>query len=81
MSCSITQCTDCSAERPQEKYKLKLPAYPGASQCVKIASAGAQPGADPAGIRLSYTLSEESGGLREQDVLSDPIAQVWSWLS
>ncbi len=63
--------------RPQDKYKLRLPAYPGASQCVKIASAAREAGgADPAGIRASYTLAEDSGGLREEDVLPDPIAQA-----
>lgn len=62
----------------QEKYGLRLPEYPGAAQCVKIPSAGAAaaPGADPAGIRLSYTLAEDTGGLSEQDVLPDPIEQV-----
>ena len=62
----------------QEKYGLRLPEYPGTSQCVKIPSAGAAAaqGADPAGIRASYTLAEDTGGLSEQDVLPDPIAQV-----
>lgn len=62
----------------QEKYGLRLPEYPGASQCVKIPRAGAAAaqGADPAGIRASYTLAEDTGGLSEQDVLPDPIAQV-----
>lgn len=66
----------------QEKYKLKLPPYPGTSQCVKLS--GSQDGGtngkvDPASIRLNYSLADVSGGLLESDVDADPIKQFDRW--
>ena len=79
----------------QAKYHLRLPAYPGTSQCVRLgcpASGEEQPSdaatsgngvgtsaVDPAGIRLNYNLAENSGGLMESDVDADPFKQFDRW--
>lgn len=66
----------------QEKYKLKLPPYPGTSQCVKLSGHSCSMGTasvDPASIRLNYSLAEQSGGLVESDVNPDPIKQFDAW--
>ena len=79
----------------QDKYHLRLPAYPGASQCVRLGGpAGSEErpsdaatsgngaggsGADPASIRLNYSLAESSGGLMEADVDPDPFKQFDRW--
>ena len=69
----------------QEKYKLKLPPYPGTSQCVRLSEGKADYGktgdtkVDPAAIRLNYSLAETSGGLLEADVDADPIKQFDRW--
>ena len=46
---------------------MKLPAYPGTSQCVKIGSASSAR-SDPSQIRLNYNLAEKDGGLLEEHV-------------
>lgn len=79
----------------QDKYHLRLPPYPGTSQCVRVgapASGEKQPvgaarsgngaggsGVDPASIRLNYSLAESSGGLMESDVDPDPFKQFDQW--
>ena len=70
----------------QEKYHLKLPQYPGTSQCVKISSStqGSAPGSaagrsDPSQIRLNYDLAERGGGLLEEHVDPDPMKQFAKW--
>ncbi len=69
----------------QEKYHLKLPQYPGTSQCVKISSSpGSAPGStagssDPSQIRLNYDLAEKGGGLLEEHVDPDPMKQFTKW--
>jgi hypothetical protein len=77
----------------QEKYKLRLPPYPGTAQCVKLKSGGscgaghsggsgrAEGSIDPASIRLNYSLAESSGGLLESDVDPDPIKQFDTWFT
>ena len=62
----------------QEKYHLKLPPYPGTSQCIRISSSA--PGrSDPSQIRLNYDLAEEGGGLLEEHVDPDPMKQFAKW--
>lgn len=65
----------------QEKYHLKLPQYPGTSQCVKLSSTpGSAPGrSDPSQIRLNYDLAERGGGLLEEHVDPDPMKQFSKW--
>ena len=53
----------------RDKYALRLPAYPGAAQCVRIggsAAAAAGAGASMADMRMSY--SGEGAALSEADV-------------
>ena len=63
----------------QEKYHLKLPQYPGTSQCVKISSRAAPGRSDPSQIRLNYDLAEKGGGLVEEQVDPDPMKQFAKW--
>lgn len=66
----------------QEKYKLKLPPYPGTSQCIRLSGGKAESSetkVDPAAIRLNYSLAETSGGLLESDVDADPMKQFDRW--
>ncbi len=62
----------------QDKYHLKLPQYPGTSQCLKIGSNGSAR-ADPAQIRLNYNLADKDGGLLEEHVDPDPMKQFGRW--
>jgi hypothetical protein len=57
---------------------MKLPPYPGTSQCVKIGSAGSAR-SDPSQIRLNYNLAEKDGGLLEEHVDPDPMKQFGKW--
>lgn len=63
---------------PQEKYHLKLPPYPGTSQCVKICG-GSGGKSDPSQLRLNYDLAEKGGGLLEEHVDADPMKQFDKW--
>jgi hypothetical protein len=51
-----------------EKYHLKLPSYPGTSECVRIG----KPKLDVAAMRLTYSV----GALDEEDAAKDPVDQV-----
>ena len=57
---------------------MKLPPYPGTSQCVKIGNAGSAR-SDPSQIRLNYNLAEKDGGLLEEHVDPDPMKQFGKW--
>ena len=94
-SCILKADKGCSRVcMSQEKYHLRLPPYPGTSQCVKISGSGSSgsgqqqrhagtngsgSGVDPSAIRLNYDLAEHSGGLREEDADADPFAQFKRW--
>lgn len=59
----------------RDKYQLHLPAYPGASQCVRIGGSGRSPAAGPANVadlRVSYGAAGQS--LDEADVSA---ADAW----
>ena len=62
----------------QENFHLKLPPYPGTSQCVKIGSSSGGK-SDPSQIRLNYDLAEKGGGLLEEHVDADPMKQFDKW--
>ena len=62
----------------QEKYHLKLPPYPGTSQCVKLGR-GSGGKSDPSQIRLNYDLADKGGGLLEEHVDADPMKQFDKW--
>jgi hypothetical protein len=56
----------------QEKYKLQLPEYPEAAQCVRLDGEGVQVEKhNPSAMRLNYDV----GGLLEEDVDEDPMKQ------
>ncbi|KAF8111943.1 hypothetical protein N665_0070s0013 [Sinapis alba] len=55
-----------------EKYKLKLPSYPGTSMCVRI---GKPPKVDISAMRVNYVSPE----LLEDQVESDPTLQFRKW--
>eukprot|EP00798_Chlamydomonas_sp_ICE-L_P003677 gene3677-13751_t len=56
-----------------EKYKLQLPAYPGAAMCVKLNGVSEKKVAD---MRISYEL----GGLMEEDIdATDPMSTWDAW--
>ena len=60
---------------------MKLPEYPGSSQCVRLGSNGAgSRSVDPSAMRMNYGLAERTGGLLEQDVDSDPLKQFDKWV-
>ena len=57
----------------QVKYKLKLPEYPGSSQCVVLGKSESKK--DPSSMRLNYDVAERQGGLLEEHVDKDPLKQ------
>ena len=59
---------------------MKLPEYPGISQCVRLGSNGVGSSVDPSAMRMNYGLAERTGGLLEQDVDSDPLKQFDKWV-
>ncbi|GAB4818863.1 hypothetical protein N2152v2_005909 [Parachlorella kessleri] len=66
----------------RDKYKLRLPAYPGVAQCVRIggsaAAAASGEGAQRvADMRVSY--GEGANGLLEDTVAAHPLEQFDSW--
>jgi Pyridoxamine 5'-phosphate oxidase len=60
---------------PQEKYALKLPPYPGQSQCVRLGVGSGQ--IDPATIRAPVF----DAPLLESDAARDPMEQFGRWFS
>ncbi|GAQ89473.1 putative pyridoxin (pyrodoxamine) 5'-phosphate oxidase [Klebsormidium nitens] len=56
-----------------EKFHLRLPPFPGTSQCVRIGPAVL----DVAAMRLSY----EAGALDEEDAAKDPVEQFSRWFN
>lgn len=65
----------------REKYALRLPPYPGVSQCVRIAGAARSPAAGPANVadmRLSYGAAGQS--LEEADMAeAGPLSEFDAW--
>lgn len=65
----------------RDKYQLRLPAYPGASQCVRIGGSGRSPAASPANVadlRVSYGGAGQS--LDETDMSeAGPLAEFDAW--
>ena len=59
---------------------MRLPEYPGSSQCVRLGSNGVGSSADPSAMRMNYGLAERTGGLLEQDIDSDPLKQFDKWV-
>lgn len=59
----------CAHPQIRDKYQLRLPAYPGVSQCVRIGGSGRSPAAGPANVadlRVSYGAAGQA--LDETDV-------------
>lgn len=66
----------------KERYKLQLPSYPGASQCVLLPP-GPSPQASPQDVQdvqvSDMRVNYEQGGLLEADCDADPLQQFDRW--